>query len=138
MAPESYVPLILLDGSLCLLAVASILLGVFAVVTGHRPWTGLLRRFSGPSDVSSPEVARLDGMAVTLSGMAGLLIALQIAGITFFTANSIRISHTPVGAAAALAIIVVLFVLDLTLIIASASVSYTARNLRQGRSSLMS
>jgi hypothetical protein len=137
MAPESYVPLILLDGSLCLLAVASILLGVFAVVTGHRPWTSVLRRLSGPSD-ASPEVGRLDGMAVTLSGMAGLLIALQIAGLTFFTANGIRISHTAVGAAAALAIIVVLFVLDLTLIIASASVSYTARNLRQGRSSLMS
>jgi hypothetical protein len=38
----SYLPLILLDGSFCLLTVASMLIGVLAVVTGRRPWTSVL------------------------------------------------------------------------------------------------
>jgi hypothetical protein len=135
MPPESYLPLILLDGSFCLLTVASMLIGVFAVVTGRRPWTRVLWRFSGSSD-SSPELARLDGMALTLSGMGGLLVALQIAAITLFIANGWPTPHTPVGAAVALAIIVVLFLLELTLIIASAAVSFTARSIRQTRSPL--
>lgn len=131
----SYLPLILLDGSFCLLTVASMLIGVFAVVTGRRPLTSVLWRFSGSSD-SSPELARLDGMALTLSGMGGLLVALQIAAITLFIANGWPMPHTPVGAAVALAIIVVLFLLELTLIIASAAVSFTARSIRQRRSPL--
>jgi hypothetical protein len=130
MPPVSYVPLILLDGLLCLLTVASMLLGVFAVITGRRPLTNVL----WPD--TSPELARLDGMALTLSGMGGLLLALQIAGITLFMANGWPMPHTPVGAVVALAIIVALFLLELTLIIASAAVSFTARSIRQGRSPL--
>jgi hypothetical protein len=107
----SYLPFLLLDGSFCLLTVAAMLIGVFAVVTGRRPWTSVLWRFSGSSD-SSPELARLDGMALSLSGMGGLLVALQISAITLFIANGWPMPHTPVGAAVALAIVVGLFLLE--------------------------
>ena len=130
----SYAPLIVLDGLLGCLTVASMLLGVYVVVAGRKPWPNLLWRFSRSG--TSPELNRLDGMALTLSAMGGLVIAFQIGGITVFMANGWPMPHTPVGAAVALAILVGLLLLEFTLIGASAAVSFTARSIRDQLSSL--
>ena len=123
MPPLVYGPVIVLDGLLCCLTVASILLGVYAIATGRRPFPSVLWRFARQSG-HAPEVVRLSGMSLTLSSMGGLLVALQIAWVTLFMANGWPMAHTPVSAAIALAIVVGLLLLEVMFIGAGFAVNY--------------
>jgi hypothetical protein len=110
----------------------SLIVGVAAIITGKSYLPAVVERLRRRRTPASPEDQRLQGISLTLSAVAGLLLSMTIAFVAASILSNIRLNVPFPFALAVLLLVVLMLFVAVLLYVASAIIASRVRCIDPG------